>query len=138
MPTMCGRRRVSIHLVMNQMPHTSAGKVKAGNAGDHDERDCTEDLDPTGHGVGRSARQAGLLFGDRMQAQFSPLALRNRTRCTITYIASEMHFPDAFAGDVQYRTKTSIRPGIEEGWRRRQSIAAWRAAERCCIGHCSP
>jgi hypothetical protein len=62
---MSGGRRVGIHVVMSQMPHP-AGKVKACNDGDHDERDCTEYLNPRGHGVGRSACKAGFSFGDGM------------------------------------------------------------------------
>jgi hypothetical protein len=57
---------MNIHVVMSQMPHPAVDKVKAGNNGDHDERDCTEYLNPTRHGVGRSARRAGFSFGDGM------------------------------------------------------------------------
>jgi hypothetical protein len=41
MSIMPGGNRVRICLVMSQMPHPAAGKVKACNNGDHDDRNCT-------------------------------------------------------------------------------------------------
>jgi hypothetical protein len=65
---MSGWRRVSVHVAMTQMAHPTAGKVQADDDRDDDESDGAKYLDPTRHGVGRSAlwSRASFSFRDGM------------------------------------------------------------------------
>ena len=69
---MSGGRRVSIGVIMSQVPHPTTGKVQACNDCDHYEGHGRKCLDPTGHRLSRPTRRsrAGPSFGDRIQVQF--------------------------------------------------------------------